>query len=168
MKTLYHVSYNPHQPVQSFCPRIPLQRAHGEDRTTPRFCVSTSLEKCLLASPYTDELFVKDGYIENREVDLMLHESNGDEFYGVPFILYTFHAKEEDILSPEELKELVPDALETDEHWITSAISPVSTHYYLLEDAFKKEGTWKYFYRKLTESEFTSLVAVDETGFAIY
>lgn len=45
---LYHVSYNK---VDRFIPRVPKERAEGENDDIPRICFSDSIEKCIAAKP---------------------------------------------------------------------------------------------------------------------
>ena len=45
---LYHVSYNK---VDRFIPRVPKERAGGENDDIPRICFSDSIEKCIAAKP---------------------------------------------------------------------------------------------------------------------
>jgi hypothetical protein len=46
---LYHISIDPHTEDEIFTPRIPDNFASGEDVTTPRVCVSTSIRGCMRA-----------------------------------------------------------------------------------------------------------------------
>lgn len=170
-KRLYHVSYHaPSEPGERpsvFTPRIPLQVAPGEDKTIPRVCLTGSVDDCLLANPYTDTIFIPDGHLERHEMTLHRLERDGDEFYGVPFLVYAFDVDERDLVCPEDLDGLVPDAADTDEHWATRPVTPVRVTPYLLEDAYVAERHLRTFYRAMTDAELASLVPVDENGVAL-
>lgn len=167
MKTLYHVSYQPFSLVKNFTPRIPIQRAIGEDNTIKRVCVSTSVDLCLLASPLTEEMFTPDGYLSTN--DIMLYELPEGDFsrYGVPFVLYTFEVDEAMVKTPESIQQYVPDALETNEHWITADAEPVSHRYFLLEDAYKTDGSLRCFYKELSLSELEQLVPLQSDEYSL-
>lgn len=150
-KTLLHISYHPWNLVSEFVPRIPYQRAYGEDNKFKRVCVADTIDNCLLAAPFTDEMFEPRGYVENGEMDIYLL----GEYSGVPFVAYEIEAPVAEVWSPGSISRMVPDALETNEHWITTAVKPKSHRYYLLEDVNVKLK--KVFYKELTEEEFLAL-----------
>lgn len=94
MKTFYFVS---EKPVKLLTPRIPhnfLTENGYEDDVTKRICVSTSIDKCLIALSYS---------LQNKE-----------------FYVYKIN---EDKYTKPTVKQ-VPDVHLTDEHWIEHNIRP--------------------------------------------
>lgn len=102
--TLYHVSYNLEEPLQKeFVPRIPGNSVNEENQTTPRVCLSDSIQGCIRAIngyPRTDS-----GY-----VDIIVWKHEFDEtkdLYNWEYLYSNY---------------LVPDAAVTHEHWYTKKI----------------------------------------------
>jgi len=147
-KTLLHISYQPWKLVSEFTPRIPYQRAYGEDNKFKRVCVADTIDNCLIAAPFTDEMFEPNGYVEKGEMDIYLSGENS----GVPFVAYEIEAPISEVWSPGSISRMVPDALETNEHWFTTTVKPKSHRYDLLEDV--NVALKKVFYKELTEEEF--------------
>lgn len=162
MTILKHLSYDIDTDIDVFTPRIPLQRMYGENNTVARVCVAPSVDDCLYGSPYTAELFPRDGYIERGEVAIVCHtDAVGDDYHGVPFVIYTFDVSDDDVMTPAALTELVPDATYTDEHWLIASATPIKREVYLLHDAIFAEGDWRYFYMKLDPSDVARFTPVD-------
>ena len=98
----YHVSYDR---VPKFVLRVPKNRLYGEDDVTPRICLSTSIEQCVNAKPFSAQAL----YLARE--------------FGLAMALYVYTFRSEDIpegrlLGPEGLVDLVPDALESNEYWL--------------------------------------------------
>lgn len=98
----YHVSMDIDLEKREFIPRIPEHRCEGENDTLKRVSVSTSLIDAIGAFPYK-EIFV------NRNI---LLNSYGYLSY------YEILNKNLEYKGYEDLKDLVPDAHITKEHWI--------------------------------------------------
>lgn len=111
MAVFYHISKDlRHNGV--FTPRIPSNRYEGQDKeddTTPRITVSTTIEGCLSAMP-GGGLSLEETNIETRGYYLVFRIDT--EKLGIP---------NSAIVSSDYLfkNELVPDADNTEEHWIT-------------------------------------------------
>lgn len=98
----YHVSYDR---VPKFVLRVPKNRLYGEDDVTPRICLSTSIEQCVNAKPFSAQAL----YLARE--------------FGLAMALYVYTFRSEDIpegklLGPEGLVDLVPDAAESNEYWL--------------------------------------------------
>lgn len=165
MKRLFHVSFVVNETIDVFTPRIPITRALNEDNVTPRVCTAPSLECCLLANPYTAELFEPEGHVEEGSVIMVCHKSQDDTHYGVPFIQYEFYVEDKDVLPPASLQFAVPDVEETSEHWIVRKVEPESKRYFLLKDAYLGKNGWMYDYLELNLSEFERLMYLDPSEF---
>ena len=100
---LYHVSYNK---VDRFIPRVPKERAEGENDDIPRICFSDSIEKCIAAKP-------------SGPTALEIAEEE-----GIPVCLYVYSIDTEDydkhdLFDPTEVFLWgVPDARFTHEWWL--------------------------------------------------
>lgn len=109
---LYHLSFDVLEEIYEFIPRIPEIRMKGEDNTFLRICCSDTIEGALSGIP--------------GNIDFL----NSDRIYPLVKV-YEFDEtglEDEFVLSPEEIKDKVPDALTTGEHWITSNIRPKSSY----------------------------------------
>lgn len=102
--TLYHVSLIP---VTCFYPRIPGNRASGEDSKIKRICCSNSIKNCINAMPggasTIDCLF----RISAKPVIFVYKMEVPD------------HA--EYMLDPKQVFPYVPDAISNSEYWLTQA-----------------------------------------------
>lgn len=154
METYLHISFDPWTNIKEFAPRIPLQRAYGEDNKTQRVCVSNSIENCLSAAPMTDVIFEPGGYLETNDLSLYISDDNS----GVPFVVYELQANPSSVLHPVELSSLVPDAVETQEHWIIHPVLPSNRRFFLLEDVNASGECLKLFYSELSPKEFKQLI----------
>lgn len=153
IETYFHISFDPWTTIQEFTPRIPFQRAYGEDNKIQRVCVSNSIENCLNAAPMTDVIFEPGGYLETNDLSLYISEDNS----GVPFVVYELQADASCVMNPTELSSLVPDALETQEHWIIHPVRPINRRFFLLEDVNASGKKLKLFYSELSLKEFKKL-----------
>lgn len=108
---LYHVSYNK---VDRFIPRIPKERAVGENDKIPRICFSDSIERCITAKP-------------SGPIALEIAERE-----CIPVCLYVYSIDTVDydrcdMLDPVEVFELgVPDANITHEWWLLHELNVIS------------------------------------------
>lgn len=101
----YHVSLDTSSIVEEFTPRVPNEqsRIEGEDRNIPRICVAKSIEDCLTGFP-------EGGYQLEGNCPLLIRIYEFDE---------ETIEKENVVRAPELfLRQLVPDAWVTGEHWI--------------------------------------------------
>lgn len=140
MKTYYHVSMDYQQEIKEFVPRIPRERASGEDELQKRICVSTTLTGCVKAAPliwYQMYTYVNAEYYDpythmSRLTTLLDHENK----VGCLVKVYEFKLEEKELIAPNLLKEngWVPDADKTNEHWIMKATKPSRSYYALLEN----------------------------------
>lgn len=111
---LYHVSPDIDDIKEIFIPRVPSSAADDEDKTTPRFCVSTTIAGAYAGMPKDDRTI--DGNCNLR--------------------VYVFDTEDYEIIPYEELYEkgLVIDAIYTKEHWILSnMIRPIDSYVIKLE-----------------------------------
>lgn len=106
---LYHVSYDP---IPMLKPRVPDHRLPDEDCSTPRICLSDTIENCVNAKP-------------GQATPLYLAEQ-----FGLRVPLYVYEFDTEDIpygalLEPKELTHSgkVSDAEYNHEYWLLDAES---------------------------------------------
>lgn len=150
LKTYYHVSSNYDREINEFIPRIPHNRASGEDAVQKRICVSTSLQGCIKAAPtiwYHMHTYLNaeyyDPYTHMERLTTLLEQN---EKVGYLFKVYEFYLDEGEVISASVLKEneWVPDADQTNEHWITKPIKPSKSYYILIENT-KEENNQPIF-----------------------
>ena len=107
---LYHVTFDINESeTKIFRPRVPASAGVGEDKRIPRICLAPSIEKCIQAIPSDNRNLQKGSKIRIYEV----HISEKDKHLIKPEVLF--------------LEGLVPDALETQEHWYTKDLEMTST-----------------------------------------
>lgn len=106
---LYHLELANGKPKKKFHPSIPLNRMEGEDKTIKRICVAPSIEECLQSVSWG-----RINYIPKY----------------IPVIVYVFDT--EDYIPSKDLKKYVPDAIVTNEYWITKEIKPIK-HFYIAD-----------------------------------
>lgn len=107
---LYHISYDK---VLNFVLRVPKNRLPEEDSTTPRICLSTSIEKCVNAKP-------------NQAQALYLAKKQS---FRMAMYVYEFHTDEiaeDKLIGPKQLKEKyhVLDAINNNEYWLLDCNVP--------------------------------------------
>lgn len=120
---LYHVTVDRrHNGI--FEPRLPENvEVYDEDQTTPRICVSDSIEGCLSSMP-------------NGGEDLHdLLESNDSMIKVFIFDTDKLNIRDEDIVPPKMLKEKynVKDAEVTGEHWLLKPVTLTDADVHILE-----------------------------------
>lgn len=94
---LIHVSFDR---VDEFIPRVPKDRADGEDSTIPRICVTNDIVRAICALP---------------NGGLVLHKMS---LLKLPTIIHVYYLKADKVMSCEEVSKYVPDALSSGEMWI--------------------------------------------------
>ena len=126
---VYHVSEHIFKSIKEFIPRIPKSRLVNEDDKTNRICVGLSIENCLCGLHY--EVFSRELLVENKYL-FSVGENKQDCYEFVDGFrsmkVYEFECNPEDIIKPNELTHLVPDALQTKEHWLTKKIKPIKEY----------------------------------------
>lgn len=141
MKKLYHINSIFEEDVKVFTPRIPMSTASDEDEMLTRICTSDLVTGCMHAHP---SLIQDCGYFHSNKV--FFPELNS---HGYLYRVYHFEEKLEDIVEPSILfsEQLVPDAHETNEHWIMKTSTPVKVTYlivYSITTVFDEEdGSYK-------------------------
>lgn len=91
-------------------PRIPTCRERGEDDTIPRICFSNSVLGCLKAIPDSYDGVYNRIYLQKER--------------GIPVLFALYGIEEQELpigflRTPNELQELVPDAIKNQEYWVT-------------------------------------------------
>lgn len=143
---LYHISKDFKNNIDKFIPRIPRDRAKGENNTINRICVSPTINGCLNGEPSisynmfdypTMEFFCPHQAMEQLST-LLDHEEKTGYLYKV----YEFDVDDSKIIKPEFLFEnkLVPDALFSKEHWIIKEEVPNKFFYILVKDGIRKKN----------------------------
>lgn len=119
----YNIAYNTEYLIEEFYTKIPENPMLGEDTTTKRVCVSTSLSGCLTAVPWQDDL----EYLSSNELPVRVYEFE---------INFNDFKKRGTIYTPDFLYKfgLVDDALETQEHWILENIKPTKSYEIILNE----------------------------------
>ena len=117
-----HHSLNCSEPV---VPRIPQNTILGEDTRTKRICAAPTLDACLTGIGPT--------IIGTNACLKIMHEKKTDlEHVTFPFTVVQFQVNCNEVMYPEEVQEFVPDALLSQEHWITKSIVPTKvTHLWM-------------------------------------
>lgn len=110
---LYNICMAEESTGDLFVPRVPNERAHHEDDSIPRICLSSSLSGCVSAVPW--------GGLQFDEMILDL----GLETESYPFKVYEFDTDdiiEENLIPPSVLyeKDWVRDAVINDEYWVVN------------------------------------------------
>lgn len=114
----YHISLCP---VENFEPRIPHMTYEMENKTIPRICVTSDLQKAFKASPQM-------GNILKAFLDNGIH----------PVIyIYRFYKKDykDGYMTSSEIKEYVADAEATKEYWLLKKPNRVSCRKVVITDA---------------------------------
>lgn len=86
--------------VGKFVPRVPKQRAPGEDKSIARICVAPSIRQACKALPQFGQV-----------VDFMKKT-------GLPAIIHVYYLESDHIMDNEKVAHYVPDAIATGEMWI--------------------------------------------------
>lgn len=114
----YHISL---APVEAFEPRIPKMTYENENRTIPRICVTSNLQKAFRAAPQM-------GNILRAFLDNGIH----------PIIyIYRFYQKDykDAYMTPSEVMEYVADAEANEEYWLLKTPSRISCKKVIVTDA---------------------------------
>lgn len=115
---LVHVSF---EIIDEFIPRIPKDRADGEDNTIPRICVTTDIVRAINALP---------------NGSLVLHKMR---VLKLPTIIHVYYLKADKVMSNEEVAKHVPDALSSGEMWILEKPKSVYRVDYEITDMIQSE-----------------------------
>ena len=158
--------------IEEFIPRIPENRMDGENDSMPRICVSDSLTGCFTATSnpsyemysYTREEY-NCPYQHMSYLDILLEKNQSGQMYRV----YHFEMDESEVVSPAELHEKgwVPDALETNEHWITANRKPDRISYIFLLSVTPGKGNFNFRFTEMQEEldAFGVMMGLDELYF---
>lgn len=158
--------------IQEFVPRIPRNRMEGENDSLPRICVSDNLNGCFTATSnpsYEMYSYQRESshcpYQQMSHMDILLEKNQSGQMYRV----YHFDMDETEVVTPKELHEKgwVPDALETNEHWITANRKPDRISYIFLLSVTPGKGKFNF---RLTEPQeelesFGVMMRLDELFF---
>lgn len=109
---LYHISYDKVR-NNTFMPRVPKQRAPGEDKKIKRVCFSDSIEGCFSAMPQGGQSLR--GYLQICAKK------------GLPPFVYLYQLDEKiekvERMSPKQISRYCCDSLLTGENWILEKIT---------------------------------------------
>lgn len=131
----------PETNIEVFVPRIPVYRAKDEDAVQKRVCVSTTIEGCVKAAPHfwyqAYEYVNADYYDPYTHMEKLTTLLDHDGKVGYLLKIYEFDLVENELVQPKILKanEWVPDALKTNEHWITKSTKPSRSYFILIEES---------------------------------
>lgn len=148
---LFHVSRyrEGEEAIQEFVPRIPRNRMEGENDSIPRICVSDNLNGCFTATSnpsYEMYSYQRENshcpYQQMSHLDILMETNQAGQMYRV----YHFDMDESEVVSPGDLHEKgwVPDALETNEHWITENRKPDRISYIFLLSVTPGKGKFNF------------------------
>lgn len=141
---LYHLSFDVLETIGEFIPRVPEQRMAEEDNTSLRICCTDTIEGALLAMPDNRDFLISTKLFPLVKV-YELDESK---------------IEKGNLLSPNEIKDKVPDAVATGEHWITTAIEPSNFYTIQVTNLSYDENSRtvsNLIYHKLTQEEEAEL-----------
>lgn len=104
--TLYQVSFDTKRPLtRRYEPQVPVSTMLGEDKVTPRVCFASSVEGCITAIPG-----------DRRRVH-----------FGEDAVIAVFPLRvaldDPALITPDDLKDFVPDAEFTREYWYTEPVA---------------------------------------------
>lgn len=144
----YHISL---EPVKEFVPRIPKMVAKNENKTIPRICVSSNLQKAFRASPQMGNILR--AFLDN----------------GINPVIYIYRFYKKDFkdayMTPSEVWKYVADAISNEEYWLLKAPTHISCQKVIvseallrfMEDIFSdKEYFCYHVYLKTTKSKKTN------------
>lgn len=140
-------------------PRVPPCRANGEDGTIPRSCFSDSILGCIKAIPDRYDGVFNRVYLQGEK--------------GIPALFSVYKIEENELpegvlRTPEGLKELVPDAVENREYWVTdiSLNAPFYGLIWVKEIEIDEKGNIKtctFQFSKTTKSEYFRFTFIYES-----
>lgn len=132
LSKLYHISLD--LDVHYLCPRVPESRNAEEDFTIPRISTSATIEGCLSAVPWGGLQF-EEIFSESGSPAIKVLEYDVDDV-GYDNIMPSDYLYQQD---------LVRDAFETEEFWITKELEP-SRSYYIVVDSYNEDIADYYSY----------------------
>lgn len=155
---LFHVSTEFNASIKIFIPRVPSERAEGEDDKIGRICTSSSLNGCLVGHPTLWFRIVEYPSMGGCPFQMMDWETtllDHGEIVGQLCKVYEFDVHKSKVITPHTLvKEgLVPDAKSSNEHWITEPITADRVFYLLALSANERDGNTFFRYKVYEESE---------------
>lgn len=113
---------------KTFVPRIPSFRLTKEDASMKRICVADSIAHAISSFPYKSKICKQ--LFSHQPVYLAVYPVKKSSF------------KKEEIKTPEELQDFVPDAVQNREHWILKEFT--SKPYWIRIRELKLSGYDKY------------------------
>lgn len=157
----YHVSIDVFKDINLFTPRIPHSTMSVEDTTISRICVSTSIEDCLNGIQYFSIL---------RESLFLSPEDNYSFIENINRIVkvYEFEYCKDNLKIPNEISDLVPDSIQTNEYWILEDLKPTNSYIISITD-IKTEFDCKSNYEpyKITNIKYDIVSISDISSTAI-
>lgn len=157
----YHVSIDVFKDINLFTPRIPHSTMSVEDTTISRICVSTSIEDCLNGIQYFSIL---------RESLFLSPEDNYSFIENINRIVkvYEFEYCKDNLKIPNEISDLVPDSIQTNEYWILEDLKPTNSYIISITD-IKNEFDCKSNYEpyKITNIKYDIVSISDISSTAI-
>lgn len=157
----YHVSIDVFKNINLFTPRIPHSTMSVEDTTISRICVSTSIEDCLNGIQYFSIL---------RESLFLSPEDNYSFIENINRIVkvYEFEYCKDNLKIPNEISDLVPDSIQTNEYWILEDLKPINSYIINITD-IKTEFDCKSNYElyKITNIKYDIVSISDISSTAI-
>ena len=156
---LFHISEDYEKTIPLFKPDIPESVCLAEEVKTKRICTSSTLEGCMKGHPnlwydvfeYPHKKYTYPEWVMNKMTVLLSH----GEITGHLYKVYEFDVDEQAVVKPHELfqKKLVPDALDTQEHWILSDAVAVRRFYLFVKGAKLVNGEKVFKYQVFKEDE---------------
>lgn len=137
---MYHISLDIFKNIEVFIPRVPKSIIKNEDSTIPRVCISDNLKNCLMGMTYMSKYWKR----VTDDCDTNFELFDGDEVCPRILKVYEFEI-EDSLVTPEELndKNLVPDAIQTNEYWSLKEISPVKNYFIKIKDLVEDSNSFK-------------------------
>lgn len=132
LKKLYHISLD--LDVHYLSPRVPESRNADEDSIIPRISTSATIEGCLSAVPWGGLQF-EDIFSNSGSPAIKVLEYDVDDI-GYENIAPSDYLYQQD---------LVRDAFETEEFWITKEVEP-SRSFYIVVDSYDEDTADYYSY----------------------
>lgn len=129
--TLYHLIQGELDcaAIAEMQPKVPANTVDGEDKSLPRICMAKSLTECLTG--------IGVNIVGLKALrDQLVNSKPSLNTLAFPFVVCTFEVEETDdkLLVPQQIRQYVPDAHITGEHWYTAAIQPIKVEQMWLID----------------------------------
>lgn len=124
-KTYYHISDQITKDIEKFIPRIPQTVLPNEDHIINRVCVCKNIIDCFNCVCYIDN-YLKDAILNHSDYKKMR--------------VYEFIIDDNEVLSPENISNYVPDAIHNKEFWVTHSLKPTNS-YVITPSYFQVQNT---------------------------